>query len=362
MTFKFFFLPGAIPDDHVFVCIALAQGLRRLGHDTIANRSVWDTNLFPLAEGRTWDCEILDFRYAFHVPPWSFEYRHRNSKPKVLIDEMPSMNLTSPWLFHNWINRVELILTTHGVIPSQKKFQKKVFRWGLGLTEEVMSLIDQTRTDCTDADIKPWKSWRNEHSARRVVSDIFQKEGLVNQLKTKIVLDEKPTKVCTEGLSRFNRLYFEYMNQQRFTLAFCGHMESKPVKLGWRAPFNQGSSFRLNDRITKRVYKKIRGEEFRARNYAILQWDSYRFWECLYSNTIPISFDFDYWDIDTEVRPVPFEHYIPFQNSAQDMFDSINDLSDLQFQQISNKGKDFFIENHSPVAKAKRLLSCLNEL
>ena len=362
MTFKFFFLAGAIPDDHVHVCIALAQGLRQLGHKIIANQPVWDSELFPAADEQPWEYEILDYRYAYHLPQWSFEYRHNNSRPKILIDQMPSMNLTSPWLFHNWINRVDLILTTHGVIPSKKQFQGKVQRWGLGLTEEVMSLIDQTKTNSLGADTKPWKSWRNEHSARRMVTAILQKEGLSEELKTKIVLDDNSTNVCIQGVSRFNKRYFEYMNQQRLTLAFCGHLESKPVRLGWRAPFNNDSAFKLTDRITKRVYKKIRGQEFRAKNYAILQWDSYRFWECLYSNTVPISFDFEYWDIDTEVRPVPFEHYIPFQNSAQDMFDSINDLSELQLQQISNKGKDFFLEHHSPVAKAKRLLSCLKEL
>lgn len=362
MTFKFFFLPGAIPDDHVYVCIALAQGLKELGHDIIANQSVWDKNLFPVSEDRTWDCEILDFRYAYHVPPWSFEHRHKNSKPKVLVDEMPAMNLTSPWLFHNWINRVDLILTTHGVIPRKNQFQKKVFRWGLGLTEEVISLIDETRTERFDSDIKPWKSWRNEHSARRAVTRVFRAEGISNQLKTKIVLDDKATNVCTEGVSRFNKRYFEFMNQQRFTLAFCGHLESRPVRLGWHEPHNTNSAFKLTDRISKRFYRTIRGTKFNARNYAILQWDSYRFWESLYSNTIPITFDFDYWKIDTEVRPTPFKHYIPFQNSAKTMFDSIEDLSDQRLGEISENGKHFFLEHHSPVAKAKRFLSCFNAL
>lgn len=362
MTFKFFFLPGAIPDSHVHLCIALAQGLRSLGHEVIANEVMWDDDLFLSAHGRDWDCEVLDYRYAYHVPPWSFEFRHKNSTPKILIDQMPSMNLTSPWLFHNWINKVDLILTTHGVIPSKKQFADKVFRWGLGLTNEVISLIDDTRGEAFSEEKKPWKSWRNEHSARRMVSTKLSDEGLTNCIHTKIVVDEKPTDVCIEGVSRFNKRYFEFMNQQRFTLAFCGHLESRPVKLGWRAPFNGNSAFRLVDRIEKKIFRKLRSGEYDAKNYAILQWDSYRFWECLYSDTIPISFDFEYWGIDTEVRPQAFEHYIPFRNSARAMFESIEQLSQEDLQRISRKGRAFFLDHHSPVAKAKRLLSCLNAL
>ena len=362
MTFKFFFLPEAIPDKYVHLCIALAQGLRELGHQVIANKPMWDDELFQTDHLGDWDVEIIDYRYAYHVPKWSFEHRHKNSKPKILIDQMPSMNLTSPWLFHNWISRVDLIFTTHGVIPQKKEFENKVFRWGLGLTQEVMAQIDSSRTGANVGDSTPWKSWRNEHSARKMVSSILEQEQLSHRINSKIVIDDEPTKVRTEGSSRFHRRYFEYMNQQRLTLAFCGHLETKPVRLGWRAPKNGKSAFRLTDRIEKAIYRKIRGQNFSSKNFEILQWDSYRFWECLYSNTIPVTFDFEYWNINTEVRPSAFQHYIPFRESGRELFESIAELSLKQFNSISKEGREFFLKHHSPVAKAKRLLSCLNAL
>ena len=360
MTFKFFFLPEAIPDKYPHLCISLAQGLRDLGHTVIANKLIWDGELFETHELEEWDVEIIDYRYAYHVPKWSFEYRHNNSKPKILVDQMPSMNLTSPWLFHNWIHRVDLILTTHGVIPRKKEFENRVFRWGLGLTHEVMAQIDATRVDIQNPDSTPWKSWRNEHSARQMVSSILARENLSHRISTKIVVDDTPTKVRTEGYSRFHTRYFEYMNQQRLTLAFCGHLETKPVRIGWRAPFNNQSDFKLIDRVEKAICRKIRGQQYSPKSYEILQWDSYRFWECLYSDTIPVTFDFDFWNINTEVRPIAFEHYIPFRNSGQAMFESIDELSEEKLNKISENGKAFFLKHHSPVAKAMRLLSCLN--
>tara|TARA_B110000003_G_scaffold202232_1_gene200892 strand:- start:4757 stop:5845 length:1089 start_codon:yes stop_codon:yes gene_type:complete len=362
MTFKFFFLNCAIPDNHVLVCTALAQGLRGLGHKVVANTTMWNESLFPPCDGTGWDFEILDYRYAYHVPTWSFEFRHNNTKPKILVDQMPAMNLTSPWLFHNWINRVDLILTTHGVIPRKKQFERKVVRWGLGLIDEVMGQIDETRTGEVVPSIDPWKSWRNEHSARRMVSEIFERDGVAHRIKTKIVEDDTPPLVCTEGLSRFNKRYFEYMNRQRLTLAFCGHLESRPVKIGWKATSNSPSAFRLKDRIEKAIWKRMRRNAISGNTHSILQWDSYRFWESLYSDSIPITFDFEYWGINTEVQPKAFEHYVPFRNCGKALFESIEGMDEEKLLLISKQGQEFFLKHHSPIAKAKRLLQCLNEL
>ena len=91
------------------------------------------------------------------------------------------------------------------------------------------------------------------------------------------------------------------------------------------------------------------------RHRCIVQWDSFRLWESLYSDTVPILFDFDYWGFQLPVKPVEGVHYLGIKSfDCSGLVDVISKLDDAGRERIAQAGREFVLTNYGPRALAQR--------
>lgn len=91
----------------------------------------------------------------------------------------------------------------------------------------------------------------------------------------------------------------------------------------------------------------------------VVRWDSWRFWESLAMGCLTFHLDFDKYGFLLPVMPVNWKHYIGL--NLEDIRADVERLMDERerIPQIAEAGREWAIENYSPVAVAKRFLSMI---
>jgi hypothetical protein len=95
------------------------------------------------------------------------------------------------------------------------------------------------------------------------------------------------------------------------------------------------------------------------RTSAVVQFDSWRFWESLAAGCLTLHVDLDKYGCLLPVQPVNWKHYvgIDFQNLADD----IRHLKDSKsrLQDIAEAGREWAVRHYSPRPTAERFLELL---
>lgn len=89
----------------------------------------------------------------------------------------------------------------------------------------------------------------------------------------------------------------------------------------------------------------------------IIRWDSWRFWESLTMGCLTFHLDFDKYGFLLPVMPENWKHYIGL--NLEDIKADVERLMDERdrIPEIAEAGRQWAIENYSPVATARRFLS-----
>ncbi|MEG3937562.1 hypothetical protein QT995_05270 [Microcoleus sp. S36b_A3] len=88
-------------------------------------------------------------------------------------------------------------------------------------------------------------------------------------------------------------------------------------------------------------------------------WDSWRFWESLAAGCVTFHVDFDKYGVKLPVMPENWRHYVGIDlDNMQDTVDRIADDPGI-LEKISVEGRQWAIENYSPVPTALRFLEML---
>jgi hypothetical protein len=88
-------------------------------------------------------------------------------------------------------------------------------------------------------------------------------------------------------------------------------------------------------------------------------WDSWRFWESLAAGCVTFHVDFDKYGVKLPVMPENWRHYVGIDlDNMQDTVDRIADDPGI-LEKISAEGRQWAIENYSPVPTALRFLEML---
>jgi hypothetical protein len=150
---------------------------------------------------------------------------------------------------------------------------------------------------------------------------------------------------------RHNEEYFRTMNQALITLAFGGISEYKPMGNG-RAWLKKAS--RLGATLNKVSSRPVKPY------YYVHNFDNWRFWEALVSNTCPVALDFRYWQCVYPEMPEPGVHYVgvrdfDFAGTARQLMQ----MTQPEIRQVAESGKSWALQHYSPVAVANRLLQMI---
>lgn len=373
MKVKIFTLPYALSDTYSPELTIMAYGLRKLGHEVIGNVNFWKLQngnwLVPQINSDEFDVALVDWRFAYHCRPWVWNSRFRDV-PTILFDRSAGVPLAHSWLRDGWLDRVSLILRSDS-ISLEPRF-KNVRPWPIGIIPEVMSSIEQTFARANQSEARIWQSFRVDHSIRSDYSSELR--GAINQSQVEIdqevVVDasrnpmQEMLHLATSG--RFNSAYHEKLNTSPYTLSIGGYWEFKPFSYQRiQGPYQSNSVYSLPVRAWKKWHRLIDGLGNKKTNdhRFIVQWDSFRLWEALYSNTVPIMLDFDYWGLELPILPRENKHYLGIKSfDAEELIERIQAIAPIERRSMAQAGRDFVNQYYSPVAQAERALSYLRDL
>lgn len=364
-SIKFFLGEYGGPDKAAWAteAIALAQGLRELGVVYFANIDYWKDPvtqklLFTKApEGFNADCNVFFGSTYFNKKP-----RNLEDIPKAKVNVLLERNdeLIPYWQRDEYkvLWNMDLVLITH--YNGELTYPTPNVRpWQIGFTERMLAYVNNNRSAQVKSSILD--TYRLHHNIRdRAISACSQSLNSIYPTERKITdaLGEKQIKLTGADLEywqmtgrRHNPDYYKFINEHILTYCYGGFYHPKPA-----------SNFSF-DKVIRQLYKlkiKLRPENDpnASDNYYIYQWDSFRFWESLLSNSCPLFVDFESWKFHLPVIPKNWEHYIgvyglDFESTAN----RIKETSAEELARISEAGRQWALQHYSPKAVAQRFLT-----
>jgi hypothetical protein len=370
MKIKFFTGEYNGPDSSEYSTeiVIIAQGLRKLGIPFYANVYNWkdpieNEYLFkPAPDDYDADVHIYYGVSRFWKNPAALK-EVDYSKINILVERNDELMPYWQTAEYTDFRKFDLILIAH--YNTNQPYPKYNIRpWQMGYTERIYNYVEKYLDEPQQNTILD--TYRVHHNLRHMAVGKLS-EGLKDMYPTKQIITEATNAktVELEGVDktyweitgrRHNPAYFQYLNQSLMTYVFGGFYHPKPA----------GQEF--HHKLIRQFYKaKSKLQESlgidHASNYYIYQWDSYRLWETLLSKSCPLFLDFEDWGFTLPVMPVNGKHYIGVHNFEFDKaIKQIRAMSKEQIQEIAWEGRHWVIENYSPEATAKRLLTYIEQL
>ena len=371
MTVKFFLTPVyPYGNDHYYhEIIGLIEGFIELGHTVIGNASYWlnpDDNNYLIHESRSkdYDLGIYDYRYAASFAHLLFRKNFPNKDKgakHVLIDRNDGINPI--WeRDQNYLLYFDLICS--GNLFKSKSYHKKVKPWAIGLTNRQITAIEESSKSEIKRQIG--YNFRVGHNMRKLVfenlSNLKLPYSLVSerthgQADSLSDVDQKSQFYNEASTGRHHPAYFEKLNQNLLFLAFGGYLDYSPIRY---RPYSIEARIRRKINHLKRKLDKHLGNGYRL-TMMVYQQDNFRFWECLCSNTCPISLHTDFWDYLLPVEPGHKQHYLGIQElDANNLAQDLTEFNEELIASIGQEGKRWVLDEYSPKAQATRVLNWID--
>jgi len=355
---KFYLAPYVNPAEanYQHALVALAEGCRELGLSFCGNIDYWfepERNDYLIRK------DIHQTAAEIHVYDASYFMLHPEGidqvdfqKINVLTDLMDGFNTfcTDPRF-----SKFDLILKTH--YSKNFKYPKNVRPWAFGLSQRILDQISRSLQVPIGKNILV--NYRVPHDIRaRAVAELVPvletNYKIVNQVNAfSVPPDGQEDKHYWEQSGR--RHYPEFyasLNSSSFTFCFGGSVHFRPLTLNF---------------VSKilRQYPIIKykiGLSNLSSCAIIYQYDSWRLWECLASNSVPLHMDFGMYDWVLPEMPVEGVHYIGVGDSFKRTGESILRLNSGQIRKIAGEGRAWVLEHYSPKPTASRLFKFLSEV
>jgi hypothetical protein len=354
--------------------VALAEGFRDLGIPYTASRDYWyesATTSKPLItkSGDTPppDCDlvIVGFQWPYQIrmgdwkvvrralPEWLFARERRYLT--VYMDNHDGHRTVS---WEPEFRKFDLILRTK--LNSRAWYPDNVRAWAYGLNGRVVTATAnpiafhaRRRTVLVNYGAShPFPHGARE-AWRRRLQPALPPQFAIDPTRDNLSL--APTDPYDELMwrqtdYRFSREYYERLKTSQVVACFCGEIIPG-------LPFRNPECYLVGGkraRLRRGLYSGLSAALRRVDR--IVQWDSFRFWEALAAGCIAINVDLERYGAMLPVMPKSLEHYIGVDLSNPKR--TLNVLEDESaIQQIAANGRAWAIENYSPAAAARRLLS-----
>lgn len=368
-TVKFYLNPYYQTDNYCPEAIQLAQGLKELGYLIIGNCNYWerDGNFLIKKADLDFDLAIFDHRYVYHSKPWVIQDIVDKDKlentPKVLLERQCGQELSPQWNRDGWLLFFDLICATDRT--HNHPSNNKIIPWQIGLAQEVKDAIEDSHKEPKQEILL--YNFRVPHDVRSAAIEALQSMSESGRLKLTQLIDNFPHNLVgstehelhhvTGG--RFNPAYFDRINSSTAFLTLGGYFSPKPIDYIHKDAFGNIHA-PLGGRILRRINmftESIFSPQRSPKHSAVLQWDSFRFWEGMYASCAPVALDFDFWNLTLPETPTNGTHYIGLKDLHLDeVLKTFSewDLSDLEW--IGQQGKKWINQHYSPRAQASRLL------
>ena len=357
-------------DDHYYhEIIALAEGFKNLGHVIYGNANYWwntkeQSFLIEESKSKDFDIAIYDYRYARSFEHLLFRKGYPNfdkTKKHVLIDR-------NDWISPFWLNNKHYeiydVICAGNLYKNYKK-KKNVRPWTIGFTNRIAKYIDKT-ISTNEIELISGYNFRVKHNMRGFLLQNIKNKQLKYPLKecftdsiqqTDIDLLEEDKSLWIQSTKRHNPAYYDILNKSLLFLAFGGYYEMKPFMY---QPYSYLDKVKRKYHYWKYKQKKSNNVDF-SDDIFIFQHDNFRFWEVMYSSSVAINLDLDFWGFWLPEMPVNGKHYLGIKKlDANNLTKKINSLTKEELQLIGTQGREWVKTHYSPNATAKRILNYLN--
>jgi hypothetical protein len=347
--FYFFLRPQGVPTDSGYqhCLVAIAEGLRQLDVPYSSNICYWREGASYLlnADSRVLpeDCEVVIT---------SEEYERFGTLPKSLFSGGRKTVFVDA--ADGWRTRTErknyrqfnLVLRTH--FNRCYRYPENVHPWAFGLTSRILAAC---------ADPKPFEQREKRMLVNFRVGQPVRKEAaekVLTKLAARFALDssfDQPPE--GKGL---DTVYWEATGRRHYPTFFerlqttmgCAALS------GYFAPGVFGSTESIAERA---LYKLV--SRLGKRTHTIMQFDSWRFWESMAAGCLTLQVDYGRYGCCLPAEPYSGVHYagIDFESPKSVQFLLDSDLKTLAA--VACAGRQWALENYSPVVTARRLLGLL---
>ncbi len=380
LKFKFYLMPYREPvkAGYHHCSIALAEGFKELGVEFYGNIDQWN----PTGE------------YLIQKAPEGFKHEVAIYSDDYLLENREKIEqLLDPNVFNIFINstgfpwmrdltklkkaadmqevidnpafsRFDLILRSHST--SLFNYPQTSLPWAFGLSNRII----ETSKKYEHLPVKKQvaMNFRILHDSRKefisrlsplikgtlpIINEIT--EGLDSKNKT--ANGDLEQYYWEHTGRRHSEDYYRFINSSLFTYTFGGLVDFPDARRGQWPDIRRGYH-----RYMRFLKQRSRLEWNIHQHLAIYQHDSWRFWEVMVSNGIPIHMDFESWGLLLPEYPVNGKHYFGVKGmDVKAVADKMLNTSEQELAQIAENGKQWVLEHYAPVPTAKRFLHLLSQ-
>lgn len=345
--------------------VQLAEGFRSLGIEFFGNHDYWYDHIssdYLIKSNEFTESDVNIFTSCFVNDRKNELGRYINFKKiNILIDSEDGYETVGNKFFQYF----DVVLKCH--MLKTMCYPKNFKPWAFGLTERLIHSVQKFKSATVESItlVNYRVFYDTRYLAKKKLDPLLgSKFPVVNWVTDPYKQHtDKFLKLEAEKKSywwqtgwRHDEEYFKYLNRCRLTYCFGGPVvrRNNLIKCFQRSE----ALLRIERRIGR--FKVLMGLRRNLINY---QFDSWRFWEALISNSIPLHSDFESSGFFLPVNPENGIHYLGVSEfDYQSFWDWLASMDSTALDKISEAGLEFGLAHYGPRAAAKRLLKYLDEL
>jgi hypothetical protein len=329
--------------------VVLAQGLEKMGHTNIGNINYWEDfgNDFLIKES-----EIPKNKDSIAIVSSWFALNNYKEIPKIqkhfqsyfLLDQEDGGEVTScESLYPSFTG----VLRCH--YNKALHTQDNVFPWAFGITNHMIDWLD--RIERIDSEIIQ-TNFRVKHETRVKGVTLLKK-----LLKNKASFDQKIDVIDFDFMQKLSEEQIHYFRttKHRCLPSFLNRLKGSMLAPAFGGWFYDQSRNRVR-RIINRVLHKANFHI--ASTYALVNFDSWRFWESMFAGVPTIHFDLERYSACFPIQPINGVHYIGLDLKGKVNGESLKKVLERK-ESIGIAGRQFSKQNYSPEAMAHRFISLI---
>ena len=338
-------IPSNTPYQHC--AIALAEGFQKLNIPFFSNINYW----FDLEQNEfLFKANIQNVETDIYIYSAEYILKNNNTWQKGILQNSINILLdTGDWLGMTknpvYSNTFDLILRCH--YHKELLKNKKYVPWAFGLTNRIISELEKSQNCLLDRSI--YISYRVSQNLRQLselMVPVLNKKYQINYLITDSLEQKTNNELSANHYwnqtgRRHNIAYYQKLNSTLMSFAFGGILEYKNPSILYK--------------VKEKVEKSIGIRKFN--NFDLYQFDSWRLWESMASNSCTVMLDLKNWNLNLPILPDNYVHYIGIKNlDFETASNKILALPESEITEISRKGQKWVHKYYSPKAVAARLL------
>lgn len=329
--------------------VVLAQGLEKIGYVNLGNIDYWKEYGKEYLIKKS---EIPSDKKSIAIFSSTYILKNHKKIPDIqtnfnssfLIDLEDGGEVTSCEPFYPLFTGV---LRCH--FNKALHSQSNVFPWAFGITNHVIDWLDKVQR--TDSDTCQ-TNFRVKHETR--IKGVILLRKLLKGRATFEEIVDNIDDIFIEKLSEEQLHYFR-LTKQRCLPSYLNRLKESmlaPAFGGWFYDQSEKGIKRITNRFLLKVNFRI------ARSYALVNFDSWRFWESMFAGVPTVHFDLELYSACLPVQPVNGIHYIGLDIRGNVSGEDFGKVLERK-ESIGISGRNFAKQNYSPEAMARRFLSLL---